>query len=110
MPNTRQGTSREDTPNQEEQETLTMKGLLQLLRNLQGTHTDKGNLQFEKFKEEEETFTTYVERLNNFFELKNVVNEKKSLVLLNSLDTRHYQLIADITSPELSKTKSYEKF
>lgn len=68
------------------------------------------NLHFESFKEDEETFTTYKQRLENYFDMKGVtVGNKKVQVLINCIGSKHYQLLSNLTSPELPNTKSYDE-
>lgn len=68
----------------------------------------------EPFDESQETFTTYVQRLQNFLALKgltgddNVTREKKVQVLINCLSTKHYQLLASLTAPELPSTLAFD--
>lgn len=69
----------------------------------------------EPFDESQEKFSTYVQRLQNFLNLKgltgndNVTREKKVQVLINCcLSTKHYQLLASLTAPELPSSQSFD--
>lgn len=64
---------------------------------------------FEIFKEDDESFTSYKERLENFFEMRNAPPAKKPLVLINSIEAKFYQLLSNATSPEKPNSKSYEE-
>lgn len=73
------------------------------------------SLTFEPFNEEKETFTAYRQRLENFFEIKQLsgdTEEKKNArlkVLINCLGSKHYQLLSSLTAPELPSVKTYDE-
>ena len=72
------------------------------------------HLHFESFDEASESFEAYSQRLNNYFHLKGLtgatpdVDHAKVRVLINCLGARHYQRLANITSPDLPETKGYD--
>ena len=97
VPNTRSGdsTSRsvDSTLEGENSETITMDMLLQLLRNFQGNDSSVSMGNFDSFKENEEDFKLYIQRLENYFSLKAIAEERKGLVFLNSLGSKYYSLL-----------------
>lgn len=71
------------------------------------------NITFEYFNPDEETFSAYKDRLENFFTLRQLkfdtpeILEVKRDVLLNCLKSKHYQLLSSLTTPLKPSEKSY---
>lgn len=101
--------TRSTAQGQAESSSITMENLLQLIQSLQSTNNSGGNLHFENFDENEEKFISYKQRLENFSQLKNVAADKKSMVLINYIGAKHYQLLANLCSPRIPSDKSYEE-
>jgi len=82
---------------------------LTLQNQAQSTAAFNVSLQFENFDESKEPFTCYRERIENFFELRGVVQDSpiRARVLLNSIGSNYYQLITTLTAPEPPTSKSY---
>lgn len=98
---------------------INVAALLQLLQQLQnGGHSSSSavssssnniNLQFDAFNENDETFSIYKQRLENFLRMRGVTNdERKVQVLINCIGTKHYQLLSSLTAPDLPNTKDYD--
>lgn len=72
-----------------------------------------GNLQ--PYDEENETFTSYLQRLQNFLDLRNLKDnteegDKKCVqILINCLGPKHYQLLTSLTAPELPNTQKFKE-
>lgn len=72
-------------------------------------------IHFESFDEEKESFKFYKERLENFFELKNLHGNApetklcKARVLINALGVKYYQLLSSLTAPDLPSSQPYDK-
>lgn len=95
--------------------------LTSVLKNLQTQQTvrdapqpaDLRGIQLQPFDEEQESFDTYIERLENYLELRNLGgntpdnDSKRVQILISCLGPRHYQLLTNLTSPDLPKTKEY---
>ncbi|KAF2881405.1 hypothetical protein ILUMI_24779 [Ignelater luminosus] len=73
------------------------------------------NITFESFNPDEESFSAYKERLENFFTLRQLkdnapgVAEVKRDVLLNCLKSKQYQLLSSLTAPDKPGEKSYDQ-
>ena len=61
------------------------------------------------FDENTETFTSYVERLELFFDANDVSNDKKKASLLSLVGPKTYSLLRGLTSPQKSKDKTYKE-
>lgn len=112
MPNTRAGTANPNIEMENENQPVTMQALMQVLQAMQATamnnqNQNKSNASFEKFNSDEETFKDYQERLENFFALRNVPEEKKSLTLWDSIGAKHFKLLSSLLNPEKPNNKSY---
>lgn len=70
-------------------------------------------LTFETFDENVEIFDNYAHRLENFLKLNGLTADdaetesRKVMVLINCLGPKHYQLLSNLTSPDLPATKTY---
>ncbi|KAF2892722.1 hypothetical protein ILUMI_13450 [Ignelater luminosus] len=70
---------------------------------------------FEQFDESKEDFKVYRHRLENYFNLKNVidgspdVDKLKAQILINCIGSKYYQLLLCLTSPETPRDKTYSK-
>nr|XP_022905220.1 uncharacterized protein K02A2.6-like [Onthophagus taurus] len=96
--------------------------LKQITQVLQNLHQNQGNtntmdlrgIQLQKFDEGNETFESYVQRLENYLELRNLTedtseNDKRKVqILISCLGPKHYQILSNLTAPDLPKTKKYE--
>ncbi|KAF2889989.1 hypothetical protein ILUMI_16184, partial [Ignelater luminosus] len=73
------------------------------------------NITFESFNPDEESFSAYKERLENFFTLHQLkdntlgVAEAKRDVLLNCLKSKQYQLLSSLTAPDKPGEKIYDQ-
>ncbi|XP_056009319.1 uncharacterized protein K02A2.6-like [Ostrea edulis] len=56
-----------------------------------------------------ETWTTYEERLDNYFTANEVDNDKKVPALLSLVGPKTYALLRDLTAPDLPKSKTYQE-
>ena len=59
------------------------------------------------FNENEESWESYIERLEQYFELNNMAAEKKVPALLTFIGPKVYQLLKDFVSPQRPSEKSY---
>ncbi|KAF2891239.1 hypothetical protein ILUMI_14934 [Ignelater luminosus] len=70
---------------------------------------------FEQFDESKEDFKVYRHRLENYFNLKNVidgspdVDKLKAQILINCIGSKYYQLLLCLTSPETPRDKTYSE-
>ena len=60
------------------------------------------------FDDSLETWTSYVERLEQYFEVNSISNDKKVPALLTLLGGKTYGLLRNLTAPDKPKDKSYE--
>lgn len=73
------------------------------------------SITFEAFNEEAESFTTYRERLENFFTLRQLTGSStevalaKVQILINCLGSKYYQLISSLTAPQKPNEKTYSE-
>ena len=63
----------------------------------------------ESFDSTQETFPRYVRRVKNFFSANSVAADKQKYVFLNSLGRQHYNLLANILSPEEPEQKTFDE-
>ena len=59
------------------------------------------------FVEEEEDWSAYLERLNCYFAVKNIADDKKVQHLICGLKPKQYQVLKDLVSPETPVSKSF---
>lgn len=88
--------------------------LLKFLKSNQDQKSDKLNsivpTRLESFDESNETFNTYIQRLDNYFELNNLVSDdektdkKKVQLLISCLNPKYFQLLTELTAPEQPKS------
>lgn len=97
-------------------ENTTLQQLVTLLRNaLRNNQSCDIGLQFENFKENEESWNIFIQRLENFFSIRGLTNEtdevmqKKRELLLHTMGTKTLQLLATLTSPDEPNTKTYNE-
>ncbi|KAF2885180.1 hypothetical protein ILUMI_20992 [Ignelater luminosus] len=70
---------------------------------------------FEQFVESKEDFKVYSHRLENYFNLKNVidgspgVDKLKAQILINCIGSKYYQWLLCLTSPETPRDKTYSE-
>ncbi len=62
----------------------------------------------ESFDEAVEPWTSYVERLEQYFEVNNISQDKKVPALLTQLGGKSYNLLRNLTAPDKPKNKSYD--
>ena len=60
------------------------------------------------FKEEEEDFSSYMERLECYFAVKEVDDDKKVQTLIVGLQPRQYQVLKDLVAPATQVSKTYD--
>jgi len=87
--------------------------LLAFLKSTQEKKVDKVKsivpTRLEPFDESNETFNTYIQRLENYFELNDLVSDddttdkKKVQLLINCLSPKYFQLLTELTAPEQPK-------
>ena len=63
----------------------------------------------ELFDSTQETFPRYGRRVKNFFSANSVAADKQKYVFLNSLGRQHYNLLANILSPEEPEQKTFDE-
>ena len=61
-----------------------------------------------EFNPQAETFSTYIERLELYFEANGVAEEKKVAMFLTLIGARNYTILKDAVAPEKPKDKSLE--
>lgn len=84
--------------------------LQQMQRTQQNNHPDNIDLHLDSFNESAESFTVYIQRLENYLLMKNVASdERKVQVLINCIGTKHCQLLSSLTAPGLPNTKTYDE-
>ena len=95
--------------------------LTQVLTNIQTLQSTKTNtadlkgIQLQMHDEENESFEMYLQRLENYLELRNlddktIENDKKCVqILINCLGPKYYQILASLTAPELPKVKKFQE-
>ena len=59
------------------------------------------------FQEEEEDWSSYLERLECYFAVKEVKNERKVQTLIVGLQPKQYQVLKDLVAPEIPVSKTY---
>ena len=67
------------------------------------------SMQLQPFNEKDETFSSYVQQLENYFKLKEVASKKKVTVLLNCLSPKLYELLQKLTLPVKPVEKTYDE-
>ncbi|KAF2894670.1 hypothetical protein ILUMI_11504 [Ignelater luminosus] len=70
------------------------------------------NITFESFNPDEESFSTYKERLETFFTLRQLKENAPGVAeakLLNCLKSKQYQLLSSLTAPDKPGEKSYDQ-
>lgn len=98
--------------------------LAQMMETMQGMQVQQANLQralFEQgtkpvsginlqpYDEINESFSSYLQRLQNYITLKGVTNEQTKLqIFLNCIGPKHYQILKNITAPSTPESKSYD--
>ncbi|KAK9701832.1 hypothetical protein QE152_g30330 [Popillia japonica] len=94
--------------------------VLQQLQSMQSKIVEKQNTNQAdlrgihlQFNESNETFDAYVQRLDNYLELRNLMentdeNDKKRVqILISCLGPKHYQILSNLTAPNLPKEQKY---
>ncbi|XP_023244306.1 uncharacterized protein LOC111642227 [Centruroides sculpturatus] len=70
-------------------------------------------LTFETYDETSETFENYSQQLDNFFKIKGltgtdaITEEAKVMILINCLGPKHYQLLTNLTAPEIPSKRTF---
>lgn len=68
------------------------------------------NYVFNQFDATVETFTRYIERLENYLTLVNIrTEEKKAKILLNCIDAKHYSLLSRLVAPKSVSEIKYKE-
>ncbi|GBP51893.1 Uncharacterized protein K02A2.6 [Eumeta japonica] len=91
----------------------TMKGMqlqqAQLQQALQSSDKTVGGITLQPYDEQNESFSSYLQRLQNYITLKGVTNATvKVQIFLNCIGPKHYQIIKNITAPEAPEKKSID--
>ena len=81
------------------------------------TNIDLANqsLQFDTFNPKTETVSCYLLRLQNYFDMKKLTDNKaetkksKTQILINSIGAKYIQLLMNLTAPDNPREKSYEE-
>ena len=60
------------------------------------------------FREEDEDFGSFMERLDCYFTVKDTADDKKVQILIVSLQPRQYQVLKDLVAPETPVSKTYD--
>jgi len=92
--------------------------LLAFLKSTQEKKVDKVKsivpTRLEPFDESNETFNTYIQRLENYFELNDLVSDdettdkKKVQLLISCLNPKYFQLLTELTAPEQPKSMKFK--
>ena len=61
------------------------------------------------FKEEEEEWTSYLERLDCYFAVKSVPDDKKVQFLICGLQPKQYQVLKDLVAPATPVSKGFDE-
>lgn len=85
--------------------------LEQSLMNQPGSSKSSiGGIQLQAYDETNETFDSYIQRLQNYINLKDVTNSTtKTQIFLNCIGPKYYQVLKNITAPDSPEKKSYEE-
>ncbi|GBP19532.1 Uncharacterized protein K02A2.6 [Eumeta japonica] len=91
----------------------TMKGMqlqqAQLQQALQSSDKTVGGITLQPYDEQNESFSSYLQRLQNYITLKGVTNATvKVQIFLNCIGPKHYQIIKNITAQEAPEKKSID--
>ena len=62
-----------------------------------------------QFNSDEESWESYIERLEQYFVLHGTANDKKVSVLLTFMGPKTYQLLKDLLSPQKPSEKNYQQ-
>ncbi|KAK9703508.1 hypothetical protein QE152_g29304 [Popillia japonica] len=95
--------------------------VLQQLQSMRSKIVEKQNtnqahvrdIHLQQFDESNETFDSYVQRLDNYLELQNLKentdeNDKKRVqIFISCLGPKHYQILSNLTAPNLPKEQKY---
>ena len=63
----------------------------------------------EPFDPETDNWPAYIERLEQFFSVNNIANEKKVATLVTVIGKKAYDLLRSLLAPEKPSTKSYDR-
>ena len=63
----------------------------------------------EPFDPETDNWPAYIERLEQFFSVNNIVDEKKVATLVTVIGKKAYNLLRSLLAPEKPSTKSYDR-
>lgn len=62
-----------------------------------------------KFDSRDDDWLVYTERLEQFFEINDVPDEKKKAILITSISDDVYKTLRDVCHPNLPKTKTFDE-
>jgi hypothetical protein len=60
-----------------------------------------------EYRPENELFSSYLERVEQFFITNDIKNERKKATLLSLIGSQTYSLLKNLVSPAIPKDKSY---
>ena len=63
----------------------------------------------DRFNEKEEDWSSYVERIEQYFVANDIKNEKKVAVLISAMGPSTYGLLKNLTAPDKPNTKSFDE-
>ncbi|XP_045455951.1 uncharacterized protein K02A2.6-like [Melitaea cinxia] len=91
----------------------TMRGMqlqqVQLQQALQTSDKTVSGITLQPYDENNESFSTYLQRLQNYISLKGVTSATiKVQIFLNCIGPKYYQVLKNITAPECLESKSYD--
>ncbi|XP_065219279.1 uncharacterized protein LOC135844838 isoform X2 [Planococcus citri] len=72
------------------------------------TENQSPALPFQPYKEADESFSSFLERLENHISYRAIPETDKAKVFINSLSPKHYSLLKTLVQPSLPKEKTYD--
>jgi hypothetical protein len=82
--------------------------------SLGGRSSNIQDIQLQPYDESHETFTTYLQRLDNYLEIRGLnsntleANNQKVKILINCLGSKTYRTLTSLTAPDLPSKKPFE--
>ena len=65
--------------------------------------------QLKEFHPDSDSFAAYVERVNIFFTINDIADDKRAAVFLNFIGARAYELLRSLLTPTLPQTLKYSE-
>lgn len=87
--------------------------LSEVLKKMQENLNESKNFHIASFDEENESFDSYLQRLENYFSFKNIRNEsdvedKRCVqIFLNCLSPKMYHILSSLTAPDLPNSRKF---